>query len=433
MLNYGVYLRIPGSFYKEIDVGSGLYIYEQNDGTVYTLYKPGEVNKDFISDMSLSLEVNKAGSFSFSILPSHTYYRYIKRFITYISVEDLDTNEILFYGRVYSISLNFNGEKKITAEGMLSNLLDCPVYNPNLSGVEAGSIYEMEGRPAELFSMAISAYRALIRPDINLGTIFSEADSYESEKIDVSGGQTVADFIMSELVDGSGGYIRVRYEGNTGSNIITFIDWLPDPSTPSYVESVNSQMIEFGINLLDIEGEYGDDSIITGIIPTWTDENNDKHWATQRVPHPYMPETYMLQPYVLYGQGAAGIGVQMIDLPELTDQSEALTAAANYTERYCNYDLSNEDFNTFRVNALDMHYFGQDVQSIKLYDRVRVISDFHGLNGVYTCTAMNISLENLVNNNYTFSVYRPKSSSNDKAICRQLGIKENKKRKVHNE
>lgn len=435
MLNYGVYLRIPGSFYKKIDDGSGLYVYEQNEAIIYTLYRSGEGSKDFIFDTNLSLEANKAGSFSFSILPSHTYYSYLRRYIQYISIEDLDDHEILFYGRIYSINMSFNGEKKVTAEGIMSNLLDCPVYNPDLDSksLEA-NIYELEGTPAELFTKAIVAYRALIRPDINLGTIFAAADSYKLEKIDVSSGQTVGDFILSELVESSGGYLRVRYEGGTNNNISSFIDWLPDPSTPGYIESINSQIIEFGVNLLDIEAEYGNDSIITGIIPTWTDENDDKHWATRVVDHPTNPGTEMLQPYIVYGIGNSGIGVQMIDLPELTDQSEALEAARNYTTRYCNYNLNEIEFDSFRIRALDMHYFGESTKpKIRLYDRVNVKSDYHNLNAIYTCTALQIDPENPSNNMYTFAIYRPKASSNDKLLCRQLGIKENKKRKVHNE
>lgn len=436
MLNYGVYLVIPGTFQRTEYIGSsGLYTFEQNDAITYTLYRSGEGDKDFIYDLSLSTEANKSGSFQFSILPSHTYYSYLRRYIQYICVEDLDDNEVLFYGRIYSISMNFNGEKKVSAEGIMSNLLDCPVYNPNLDSTSLDTdIFKLGGTPASLFSMAIASYRALIRPDINLGTIFPEASTYTFEDVDVSGGQTVGDFIVSHLVDGAGGYVRTRYEKASGGNVRCFLDWLPDPSIASYSQTVNSQVIEFGVNLLDIEAEFGDDSIMTGIVPLWTDENDDKHWATRVVDNPLNPGNQMLQPYIIYGTGASGIGVQMIDLPELTDQSEALVAARQYAERYCNYNLSDVEFDSFRVRALDMHYFGESAMpKIRLYDRVNIVSSYHGLSGIYTCTAIEIDLENPSNNIYTFSVYRPKASSNDKTICRQLGIKESKKRKAHNE
>jgi len=434
MFHYAVYLHLPGRF-ERIEEQEGIYIYVPVDSRKYTLYISGDGDRDYIEDISLSLEINKSGSFEFTILPSHTYYSYLRRYIHYISVEDLDDGEILFYGRIYSINMNFDGEKRVSAEGIMSNLLDCPMYNPNLTASSINTnIYKIEGTPEQLFKMAIKAYRNLTRPDIDCGTIFEAAKHYASEEIDISGGQTVGDFIMSQLIDGSGGYLRSRYRKMENGSIHTYLDWLPDPSTDGYIETINTQLVEFGVNLIDIEAEFGDDNVMTGLIPVWTDENNTKHWATQASDDIDNPGTTILKPYIVNGIGSSGIGIQMIDLPELTDQSEALTAARNYADRYCNYNLSQVEFDSFKVKALDMHYFGDDTkQKIRVYDRVRVTSDYHSINGVYTCTALEMNPEDLSEMSYTFSVYRPKASSNDKTICRQLGIKESKKRKVHNE
>lgn len=437
MLNYGVYLVIPGINHLVYEEDNGLYTTEEVDATRYTLYRSGNEDKDFIDNLSLSLEVNKAGTFSFSILPSHTYYSMLRRYIHYISVEDLDDNEVLFYGRIYSIDMSFNGEKNISCEGAMANLLDSPMYNvvnyDILNPTE--EIFKIEGTPGFLFEAAIRAYRNLIRPDIDVGTAFNAAYTYEEEKYDLSGGQTVADFILNELVGSAGGYIVPRYVKNEGGNIRTFIDWIADAETEDYSDNVNPQEIEFGINMLDIEAEFANDDIITGIIPSWTDENDKKHWAIQVSTDIDNPNgTQILKPYISMGNGTGGIGIQIIDLPELTDQSEAMTAARKYSSRYCNYDLSTLEFDSFRIKALDMHYFStESPQKIFLCDQVRVVSDYHGINGVYTCTAMEINLENQSENQYTMSIYRPKASSNDKSLCRQLGIKKSKKRKVHND
>lgn len=434
MLNYGVFLHIPGTVTIEEDEESGLILINKDSALRYTLHISGDNSDDFTVDSPISMEVNKSGSFEFSILPSHTYYSMLRRFIHYIEIKDLDDDEIIFYGRINSITMGFSKEKKVTVEGGMSNLLDCPVYNPDVesSTLDTTEIYVMEGTPDELFRKSIRAYRNLIRPDVTIGSVLSYASSFKIDKIDVSGGQTVGDFIMNELVGGAGGYIIPRYVKEEGGNISTVLDWLPDPLTPGYSDTISSQTIEFGVNLLDIDAEFSDDDVMTGIIPSWTDENNDKQWATAVTTDVDTSQKNMLKPYIVGGTGTTGIGIQMIDLPELTDQSEALTAAQKYAERYCNYNLSDLEFDSFKVKALDMHYFGESSKpKFKIGDRIKLISEYHNLDMDYPCTAMTLDLDNPSNNDYTFSVYRPKASSNDKTLCRQLNIKESEKRKVH--
>lgn len=434
MLNYGVYIHIPGSFH--IIEHDGLWIVVRDSAITYTLYRSGSDSKDFISNTSLNLEVNKSGSFQFSISPSHTYYSMLRRYIHYISVEDLDDHEVLFYGRIYSISMGFDGEKNVTAEGIMSNLLDCPVYNPTVDvhTLDPTEIFKMEGTPDVLFRQALAAYRNFIRPDISIGQIFAEASTLPSNKIDVSNGQTVGDFIISELVESAGGYVVMDYEKDESGNIQGILEWEADPSFSSYNRQINSQDVEFGVNLLDIDAEFSDDDIVTGVIPTWTDENNEKHWAIMVGDSVDNPGSQMLKPYSVNGMGGSGIGIQMFDLPELSSQSEAITVAQRYATKYCSYNLSELEFDSFTVKAVDMHYFGNTSSpKFKICDRIHIKSDYHGLNNVYTCTAMEINPENPSENTYTLSIYRPKASSNDKLLCRQLGIKENKKRKVHNE
>ena len=69
-------------------------------------------------------EVNKTGSFEFSIYPDHPYYDLIHRFTDIITVYDDGISEPLFRGRIVKDEKGFYNEKKVTCEGELAFLLD---------------------------------------------------------------------------------------------------------------------------------------------------------------------------------------------------------------------------------------------------------------------------------------------------------------------
>ena len=85
------------------------------------LYTPG-VEELKLGDPVLKLEVNKTGSFSFTIYPDHLYYDQIERMKSIVRVEK--DGSMLFRGRVISEEIGFYGEKDVTWEGCLAFLLD---------------------------------------------------------------------------------------------------------------------------------------------------------------------------------------------------------------------------------------------------------------------------------------------------------------------
>ena len=70
----------------------------------------------------LDLEVNKTGSFAFTIYPSHPYYKMLKKLKSIITV--YQNNDIIFRGRILNDEKGFKNEKQVTCEGELAFLLD---------------------------------------------------------------------------------------------------------------------------------------------------------------------------------------------------------------------------------------------------------------------------------------------------------------------
>ena len=70
----------------------------------------------------LNLEVNKTGSFTFTIYQPHPYYSILKKLKSIITVYQND--DVIFRGRVLTMYLHFKIEKQVTCEGELAFLLD---------------------------------------------------------------------------------------------------------------------------------------------------------------------------------------------------------------------------------------------------------------------------------------------------------------------
>ncbi len=436
----------------------GVYNPLTGKAMTYLLYDVGSGDKDYLLNGMLKLEVNKAGTFEFDILPSHTYYSMLRRYIHYVCIKeyatgsaidpsdyiptdlpiDLDPGEsyypsieylgdtkIMFYGRILSMSMSFNGIKHVVCEGLMANLLDCPMYNSgaHYSSITADKIFTVNGTPRTMFQIGINAYRNLIRNDIYVGEIHSDAGTYTFEEIDVSGGTSVGDFISGELVDAHGGFLDMQYRQVSDGTIIGLLNWLADPSMDEYSELPIDQTIEFGENLLDLSGENTDDEIMTGIIPTWEDSNKIKKWITVTSTDVDDPTKTIFKPYIVGSSGGVGsAGIKIIDIPCTTTQEGATSYATTYVNKYCNYNLSTVDFDSYTVRALDFHYIHQESKhKIDLYNRVRILCEPHSIDKVLLCTSVEISIDSPENSSYTFSVYRPKASSNEKTLTRQLG------------
>lgn len=79
-----------------------------------TIYNDRLENLQIFSP-SVDLELNKTGSFSFTIYPDHPYYGLIHKLKSIITVYQDDY--LLFRGRVLDEEYGFHNEKKIVCEG----------------------------------------------------------------------------------------------------------------------------------------------------------------------------------------------------------------------------------------------------------------------------------------------------------------------------
>ena len=120
--------------------------------TVYVdnkeLWSPGSNNRKLLNP-TVNLEVNKAGSFSFRILPDHTFYDSFVKMKSIITV--IQDNRTIFKGRVFSDPSDFRKIKKVEAEGLLSYFNDS-IVRP----------YEFQGSVEEYVELLIDQHNAQV-------------------------------------------------------------------------------------------------------------------------------------------------------------------------------------------------------------------------------------------------------------------------------
>ena len=206
----------------------------------------------------VDLAVNAAGTFTFTMYPSHPCYELADNTKSIVQIVKDGEAEPLFRGRVLSVELGFYNEKKVICEGELAFLCDTIQQNYDYSeGESRKTIHELltffirrhneKAGMDNIHSFKIGIVNVTDGDDSNTDNLISAADStflntYES--------------IQQKLIERYGGYLYIRHEEDGN-----YIDYLSSPSVTC------SQKIELGENLLSFKKNIEADSLVTAVIP----------------------------------------------------------------------------------------------------------------------------------------------------------------------
>lgn len=197
-----------------------------------------------IFNPSLELELNKTGSFTFTVYPDHPYYGRIQKLKSLITVYQGDY--LLFRGRVLDDESGFHNEKHITCEGELAFLLDS-IQRP----------YDYTGTIEGYLNLLIVSHNSQVEEakwfTVGNVTVTDPNDYIVRSNIDYA---NTWDELQKKLLDLLGGYIVVRHEG-----YVNYIDYLQDFTL------LSPQKITFGKNLLDLKRIRKGADIATALIP----------------------------------------------------------------------------------------------------------------------------------------------------------------------
>ena len=231
----------------------------------YNLIFDTSVQDDEILFTSAVVDVTAtgAGSFNFTIPKTHTHYGQFKRLVDYIDV--YRDSELIWSGRVFSITDLKDGQQAISCEGLLSILADS-VYIPDT----------FDGKLRNLVNHILTVHNSQVGGDkavwlrnftIENSDVYRAYQDYET---------TISR--ITDLHDTFGGYFRVlkdvdpSKDGTVDVGIIDigyvdmgvqsiYLDWLDQFTEPC------DQKVELESNLLEIKKVLDSSELATVILP----------------------------------------------------------------------------------------------------------------------------------------------------------------------
>ena len=322
----------------------------------------------------IELEENNAGSFSFTIQDNHPSYDDIKRRKSIIKVYEDD--EIIFAGMVYEIEEDFYINKKVYCEGELSYLNDT-IQRP-------AEYHDMTVRG--LLETYIENHNAQVEPEkqfkLGMVTVKDPNDSIYC----YTNMETTLSCIKNDLLDDLGGILRVRYMNNE-----KYIDYITEDDVRT-----NQQVIRLGENLINYTSNISSLDIATAIIPLGNRlEKSPIEALDMRLDIKSVNNNL---DYVSDSIAVSNFGwiYKTVVWDDVTDANILKSKGEKY--------LTDSQFDNLVIEAtaLDMHLIDNNEMSIRLSDKIRIISKPHGLKDKYfRLTKQTIYLNNPENNTIT--------------------------------
>ena len=313
----------------------------------------------------VDLEENKAGSFSFTIPPDHPKYDAVMRRKSVIQV--IVDEEIKFCGPCIEAETDFFKRKKIYCEGELT------FFNDSIQRPARYQNITVRG----LLEALVANHNAQVEESkwfkVGIVTVTDPNNSLYC----YTNMESTMTCLKEDLLDDLGGILRIRYENGE-----RYIDYLAEsPNT-------NSQVIKLGKNLLDFKSNIDSSDIATAIIPLGkTQETSEIEGLETKLT---IKSVNNGVDYV-YNQdavGAYGMITKTVEFSDVTNPSILKTKGEQYLA-----DIQFENV-VIEAKAVDLHMVDKEIEGFKLSDRIRVLSEPHGMNRYFRATKQTFNLNN---------------------------------------
>lgn len=371
---------------------------------MYTIYADGKaVYSPYLANdgygvfsPKLTVELNKSGSLSFILPPTNAMYDSIQKLKTVIIV--MQDNEEIFRGRVLHDEKDFYNRKNVYCEGELSFLLDS-IQRP----------YTFRGDIPALFRKFINNHNEQVETEkqFTVGNI-TVTDPNDYINRENSGYSKTLDEIKAKLIDTHGGYIRPRLQ-----NGIRYIDLVEEYG------NVSSQVIEFGVNMLDITEYITAEDVFTVLIPLGAEQKDAEGNTTGKLTVESVNDG---KDYIEDEDAIALFGriwkVQQWD--DVTIASNLLAKGKETLKAGIEMAVS------LTMKAVDMHLLDVDTERIRLGDYIRVVSPPHKLDKYFLCSKIVIDMVNPDKSEFTlgvaFSAMTDKQVSSTKMVQNTVSV-----------
>lgn len=354
-----------------------------------------------IISAELKEESGQSPTLTFKIAPTHPLWKAFNHNSVMatereVELKEIESGEVLFRGRIRSVSMDMDGQKKVVCESAMAYLndttmrpyktydtqeIDCPVNAPQ----EADKLFSwFIDQHNKHVANRCSTFRIGINAGIDYGRLQRGTGSRP----------TTIKEMRDKLTKLCGGYFRVRYD-DYGS----VIDWLPSRGAAE-----STQAVELGHNLLDLSTGTDGKDIFTAIVPVGkAGEGEHEHDVTiddgeqDGVYVAVSSDYYILGDAIVDKAKAERYGViektvqyrEISDKKQLAEKAMAELAAARFDD-------------AIEVSAFDLHYADKSIRPINFLERVSVESRPHGLSRMMLCVGRTIDICDPTHTKYKF-------------------------------
>lgn len=331
-----------------------------------------------------SLEVNKTGSLTFQVPPTHPYYDKIKKHISEIKLYQDD--RVLFSGRVLNDEITFDNIKNIECEGELAYFLD---------SIQRGKEYHLEGGSNNVVETYLKDVVSIHNSQVDDSKKFSvglvnitDTNNYLYK---ISNYEDTLTTLTDKLLNTYGGYLQVRH-----SNGVRYLDYV------SELTNSCNQTIEFGKNIIDMTRYIKGEDIYTALIPlgskkettnTGNEETYEKRITISSLADSTDGNIKKVNDYIYDTEAVKQWGWiwKVVKWDDVTVASNLLTKAKDELKNSINATLSIE------MTAIDLHLLDVDIDRINVGDRIRCVSIPHNLDSILIVKSIEIDIDNPAN------------------------------------
>lgn len=341
-----------------------------NNTTTLLYSSAANDDKSALINPQVKAEIGKAGSLTFTILPTHPMYDDLKPFLTFLRVE-IDGTEI-FNGRVLETSKDMYNQKNVTCEGDLTYLLDS-VCTPG----------DYSETVTAFFQRCINWHNSQVEnaKKFQIGNVTIEAKNTNVD-FDVSSYTSIGDLLETEVIGYYGGYLRTRNQNGS-----RYIDIVQEG------DSSSNQVIEYGSQMLDLTNDESANDLFTILLAVGDGNSTDG-------------SDYNFPTYTYEVPGAVakyGRITHVESFSGIKNSGELEPLAREYVRTH--YDPYPTELT---IKAIDLHMVDGSIQTIIVGNTVKIQSTPHNLSKNLMCVSIDYDLENPENTSYVFG--HPKQS-----------------------
>ena len=344
----------------------------------YILHSPF-IDELKVIDAKCSLEVNKTGSLTFQIPPTHPYYDKIKKHTSQIKLYQDD--RVLFWGRVLNDEITFENIKNIECEGELSYLLD---------SIQRGKEYHLDGGSKNVIETYLKDIIAIHNSQVDdskqfsVGTVnITDPNNYLYK---ISNYENTLTTLTDKLLNIYGGYLIVRH-----SNGVRYLDYVNE------LTNVCNQTIEFGKNIIDMTKYIKGENVYTALIPlgasnentTNNEETYEKRLTISSLADSTDGNIKKVNDYIYDTEAVKQWGWiwKVVKWDDVTVAENLLSKAKDELKNSINATL------TIDMTAIDLHLLDVDIDRICAGDIIQCVSTPHNINTILIVKSIEIDID----------------------------------------